>query len=129
MSTACVPYICGAALVAGAFAGSSAFAEYHAGLGAQALAIVSSLTVLIGGILVSIYEFLVGGFECDDHCAGMGGWRDIPGAWQWSVFVWAGILGALLTLGIFLLACNGSYRRARIVTGVTFVIYATPLFL
>lgn len=129
MTATFLPYIGAAVFVAGAFAGSSVVAENRLGHGAQALAVVSSLAVLVGGVFAGLYEFFVGGFGCDDHCSGTGAWQGIPGAWQWSVFVWAGIVGALISLAVFLLTCNGSHRRARFAAAIAFVVYAIPLFL
>lgn len=83
-------------------------------------ALVAVAASAFGALLAALYGF---GLQCDESCDSEGSWRDDPGAWEWQLFGWVGIV--CLAAALVLLAAVAA-GRSRLATSalVTWLVSA-----
>ena len=74
-------------------------------------ALVAVAASAFGALLAALYGF---GLQCDDSCDSGGSWRDDPGAWEWQLFGWVGIVCLVAVLVLLTAVAAGLSRLAAV---------------
>jgi hypothetical protein len=74
-------------------------------------AIVAVAASAFGALLAALYGF---GLQCDESCDSGGSWRDDPGAWEWQLFGWVGIVCLAAALVLLTAVAAGLSRLAAV---------------
>ena len=74
-------------------------------------ALVTVAASAFGALLAALYGF---GLQCDDSCDSGGSWRDDPGAWEWQLFGWVGIVCLAAALVVLTAVAAGLGRLAAV---------------
>ena len=74
-------------------------------------ALVTVAASAFGALLAALYGF---GLQCDDSCDSGGSWRDDPGAWEWQLFGWVGIVCLAAALVLLTAVAAGLSRLAAV---------------
>jgi hypothetical protein len=77
----------------------------------RVLAVVVTVALLIGALVLEFIAFLIAGFGCDESCSGDGGWRTDGDAWQWGFQLGWATVGLFLVGAALPLAAGGEYRK------------------
>ena len=75
------------------------------------LALVAVAASAFGALLAALYGF---GLQCDESCDSGGSWRDDPGAWEWQLFGWVGIVCLAAALVLLTAVAAGLGRLAAV---------------
>lgn len=73
------------------------------------LALVAVAASAFGALLAVLYGF---GLQCDESCDSGGSWRDDPGAWEWQLYGWVGIVCLAAALVLLAAVAAGLSRLA-----------------
>ena len=74
-------------------------------------ALVAVAASAFGALLAALYGF---GLQCDESCDSGGSWRDDPGAWEWQLFGWVGIVCLAAALVLLTAVAAGLSRLAAV---------------
>jgi hypothetical protein len=92
------------------------------------LALVAVAASAFGALLAALYGF---GLQCDESCDSGGSWRDDPGAWEWQLYGWVGIVCLAAALVLLAAVAAGLSRLAAtalvawLVSAVTYGVLIT----